>query len=65
MRAVLGERALDIRPVVYLGLNVQGSNDNYPYQDTDAGIRPRRSAATPRSSGNTPKTVARKAADIH
>src|SRR5262245_41026522 len=23
-------------PVVYLGLNVQGSNDNYPYHDTDA-----------------------------
>src|SRR5262245_6742306 len=23
-------------PVVYLGLNVQGSNDNYPYRDTDA-----------------------------
>ncbi len=22
-------------PVVYLGLNVQGSNDNYPYHDTD------------------------------
>ena len=22
-------------PVVYLGLNVQGSNDNYPYKDTD------------------------------
>jgi len=23
-------------PVVYIGLNVQGSNDNYPYHDTDA-----------------------------
>src|SRR5262245_47769911 len=23
-------------PVVYLGLDVQGSNDNYPYRDTDA-----------------------------
>src|SRR5262249_50260382 len=23
-------------PVVYLALNVQGSNDNYPYPDTDA-----------------------------
>jgi hypothetical protein len=23
-------------PVVYLGLDVQGSNDNYPYHDTDA-----------------------------
>jgi len=23
-------------PVVYLGLNVQGSNDNYPFHDTDA-----------------------------
>ena len=22
-------------PVVYIGLNVQGSNDNYPYPDTD------------------------------
>jgi hypothetical protein len=25
-------------PVVYLGLNVQGSNDNYPYLDTDLEI---------------------------
>jgi hypothetical protein len=25
-------------PVLYLGLNVQGSNDNYPYQDTDLEI---------------------------
>ena len=25
-------------PVVYMGLNVQGSNDNYPYRDTDLEI---------------------------
>jgi hypothetical protein len=25
-----------VGPVVYIGLNVQGSNDNYPYADTDA-----------------------------
>src|SRR5262249_18517570 len=24
-------------PVVYIGLNVQGSNDNYPYHDTETG----------------------------
>jgi len=33
-------------PVVYLGLNVQGSNDNYAYLDTEAGAGvPVRSAA--------------------
>jgi hypothetical protein len=26
-----------VGPVVYLGLNVQGSNDNYPYSDTETG----------------------------
>jgi hypothetical protein len=25
-------------PVVYLALNVQGSNDNYPYHDTETGV---------------------------
>ena len=27
-------------PVVHIGLNVQGSNDNYPYSDTDVEVGP-------------------------
>ena len=42
------------------GLNVQGSNDNYPYLDTEAGTACR-SAATLRSSGSN-EEIARKAA---
>jgi hypothetical protein len=39
-------------PVVYLGLNVQGSNDNYPYHDTipSRGPTPRSSASKVRRS---------------
>jgi hypothetical protein len=47
-------------PVVYLGLNVQGSNDNYPYHDTDPF--PRSDAEILRQQN---EEVARKAADLH
>jgi hypothetical protein len=45
-------------PVVYLGLNVQGSNDNYPYPDTDS-----RSAAEQQRMRD--EQAARKAANLH
>jgi hypothetical protein len=47
-------------PVVYLGLNVQGSNDNYPYHDTDP--YPRTDAEIQRQRD---EEIARKAADLH
>jgi hypothetical protein len=47
------------RPVVYLGLNVQGSNDNYPYFGVDGETRPDAEIARERA-----EEVARKAADI-
>jgi hypothetical protein len=47
-------------PVVYLGLNVQGSNDNYPYHDTDP--YPRSDTEIQRQRD---EEVARKAADLH
>jgi hypothetical protein len=47
-------------PVVYLGLNVQGSNDNYPYHDTDG--YPRTDAEIQRMRD---EEVARKAANLH
>ena len=47
-------------PVVYLGLNVQGSNDNYPYHDTDP--YPRTDAEIQRQRD---EETARKAADLH
>jgi hypothetical protein len=52
-------------PVVYLGLNVQGSNDNYPYHDTDAEnpTAPVRTDAEIQRQQN--EEVARKAADLH
>ena len=37
-------------PVVYIGLNVQGSNDNYPYPETDTESGAVIPAAMPRSS---------------
>jgi len=50
-------------PVVYLGLNVQGSNDNYPYHETEAGTGvPVRSDAEIQRQRDEEK--ARKAADI-
>jgi hypothetical protein len=52
-------------PVVYIGLNVQGSNDNYPYHDTDA----ENPTAPVRSDGEIQRQrdeeAARKAADLH
>jgi hypothetical protein len=45
-------------PVVYLGLNVQGSNDNYPYPDTDS-----RSATEQQRMRD--EQAARKAANLH
>lgn len=51
--------------VVYLGLDVQGSNDNYPYRDTDgeSGAVVVRSEAELRRQRN--EEVARKAAGLH
>src|SRR5262249_6724678 len=53
-------------PVVYLGLNVQGSNDNYPYPDTDAEAGPTvpvRSMAEIQRQRS--EETARKAANLH
>ena len=52
-------------PVVYLGLNVQGSNDNYPYHDTDAEnpTAPVRTDAEIQTERD--EETARKAADLH
>jgi hypothetical protein len=47
-------------PVVYLGLNVQGSNDNFAYHDTDPF--PRSDAAI---AAQQAEEVARKAANLH
>jgi hypothetical protein len=47
-------------PVVYLGLNVQGSNDNFPYHDTDPF--PRSDAEIQREQN---EETARKAANLH
>ena len=47
-------------PVVYLGLNVQGSNDNYPYAGVDGETRSDSEIARQRA-----EEVARKAAAIH
>jgi hypothetical protein len=47
-------------PVVYIGLNVQGSNDNYPYAGVDGETRPQ-----PEIDRQRAEEVARKAADIH
>src|SRR5919197_254538 len=46
-------------PVVYIGLNVQGSNDNYPYAGVDGETRSDAEIARQRA-----EEVARKAADI-
>jgi hypothetical protein len=47
-------------PVVYIGLNVQGSNDNYPYPGVDGETRTDAEIAVQRA-----EEVARKAADLH
>jgi hypothetical protein len=50
-------------PVVYLGLNVQGSNDNFAYHDTETGSGvPVRSDAEIQRQRN--EEIARKAADL-
>jgi hypothetical protein len=46
-------------PVVYIGLNVQGSNDNYPYAGVDGESRSAADIAVQRA-----EEVARKAADL-
>jgi len=46
-------------PVVYLGLNVQGSNDNYPYAGVDGETRSAAEITRQRD-----EEIARKAADI-
>ena len=46
-------------PVVYIGLNIQGSNDNYPYAGIDGETRPQSEIDRQRA-----EEVARKAADI-
>jgi hypothetical protein len=52
-------------PVVYLGLNVQGSNDNYPYKDTDLET----AGAPDRGDGERQRErdeqAQRKAANLH
>jgi hypothetical protein len=47
-------------PVVYLALNVQGSNDNYPYAGVDGETRSAQEIQRQRN-----EEIARKAADIH
>jgi len=47
-------------PVVYLGLNVQGSNDNYPYAGVDGETRSDDEIARQRA-----EETARKAANLH
>ena len=47
-------------PVVYIGLNVQGSNDNYPYAGVDGETRPQSEIDRQRA-----EELARKAANIH
>jgi hypothetical protein len=51
-------------PVVYMGLNVQGSNDNYPYKDTDTEnpTAPDRGDAERQVQRN--EQIARQAADF-
>ena len=48
-------------PVVYIGLNVQGSNDNYPYRPASTA-RPARPTEIARQRA---EEIARKAADLH
>ena len=52
-------------PVVYLALNVQGSNDNYPYPETDAEGGPTVPVRSPAEIDRERKEeMARKAADL-
>jgi hypothetical protein len=47
-------------PVVYIGLNIQGSNDNYPYAGVDGETRSQAEIDRQRA-----EETARKAADLH
>jgi hypothetical protein len=47
-------------PVVYIGLNVQGSNDNYPYAGVDGETRPQAEIDRQRA-----EQIARKTANLH
>jgi hypothetical protein len=47
-------------PVVFIGLNAQGSNDNYPYPGVDGETRPQAEIDRQRA-----ESVARKAANLH
>lgn len=47
-------------PVVFIGLNVQGSNDNYPYPGVDGETRTQTQIDIQRA-----EEIARKAADLH
>lgn len=47
-------------PVVFIGLNVQGSNDNYPYPGVDGETRPQAEIDRQRA-----ESIARKAANLH
>jgi hypothetical protein len=59
-----GQYAENVRfkygPVVYLGLNVQGSNDNYPYAGVDGETRTQAQIDVQRA-----EETARKAANLH
>ena len=50
--------------VVFLGLNVQGSNDNYPYQDTDLEIQGAPDRGDPERQRQRDEQAARKAANF-
>jgi hypothetical protein len=52
-------------PVVYLGLDVQGSNDNYPYHDTDAENPTAPVRSDTEIQRQRDEEIARKAADLH
>ena len=52
-------------PVVYIGLNVQGSNDNYPYHDTDAENPAAPIRTDAEIARQQAEEVQRKAADLH
>ena len=52
-------------PVVFLGLNVQGSNDNYPYRDTDAENPTAPVRIDAEIAREQAEETARKAADLH
>jgi len=51
--------------VVYLGLNVQGSNDNYPYTDTDLEIAGAPNRGDIERQRQRDEQAARKAANFH